>query len=273
MVREAPLRRLIVLAATLAWVGPAHTRELCGELTIPSQLGLACAADTEQGSVAVTPTGGAFALLSRMSVRALDRTGADAAAWSDPSAWLRAQVTPDTTALSQSLGGLVEDPDSPLAGDQASSAVEALKRALAGLSALATSACDEPASVGADRWQMRCSYATDGVGLHVLLRLVAAGDRRWADHHAGRQRAADASFRGDRQLVSAVLTVLGAVLVGLHRWDRIAAAKPVEQILIAAALRAEGPQHGLGRPSADGASGARVGAGPTCLSRHAAFPR
>ncbi len=27
---------------------------------------------------------------------------------------------------------------------------------------------------------MRCNYAADGLGLQVVLRLVAAGDRRWA---------------------------------------------------------------------------------------------
>ena len=48
------------------------------------------------------------------------------------------------------------------------------------MSALALSACDEPAPDGRERWQMRCSYAADGLGLTVILRLVAAGDRRWA---------------------------------------------------------------------------------------------
>jgi hypothetical protein len=174
------LRRLIGLAALLAWAGPIHAQDLCGRLTIPSQLGLACAAGTEPGTTEVMPAGGTFALLSRMSVRPLDRNGPDAQAWTDPSGWLRAQMTPDTTRLSESLGGLVDDPDSPFTGDQASSAVETLKRALAGVSALALSACDEAAPDGPDRWQMRCTYAADGLGLNVVLRLVAAGEQRWA---------------------------------------------------------------------------------------------
>ena len=181
MVGKAPLRRLtIVLGLTLLGVGPASAQDLCSQLTIPSQLGLACAPAADPGTVEVTPVGGTFALLSRMSLRPLDQAGADAQAWSDPSGWLRAQMTPDTTRLSESLGGLVEDPDSPFTGDQASAALESLKRALAGVSALALGACDEPALDGPDRWQMRCNYAADGLGLQVVLRLVVAGDRRWA---------------------------------------------------------------------------------------------
>ncbi len=115
-----------------------------------------------------------------MSLRPLERTGDDALAWGDPAGWLRAQMTPDTSHLSEALGGLAEDPDSPFTGDQASSAIESLKRAMAGVSALALSACEEPLPDGPDHWQMRCSYAADGLGLSVLLRLVAAGDERWA---------------------------------------------------------------------------------------------
>ena len=113
-------------------------------------------------------------------MRPLERAGADAQAWSDPTGWLSAQMTPDTSRLSEALGGLAEDPDSPFTGEQASAALESLKRALAGVSALALSACDEPAPDGPGRWQMRCSYSADGLGLRLILRLFAVGDRRWA---------------------------------------------------------------------------------------------
>lgn len=168
------------LGLVLGCVGPAGAQDLCSRLSIPSQLGLACAPASNPAAVEVTPVGGTFALLSRLSVRLLDQAGTDAEAWSDPPGWLRAQMTPDTSKLSESLGGLVEDPDSPFTGDQASAALESLKRALAGVSALALGACDEPGPDGADRWQMRCNYAAEGLGLQVVLRLVAVGERRWA---------------------------------------------------------------------------------------------
>jgi hypothetical protein len=184
VVGKAPPRRLTkavaALTLALAGVSPALGEDLCAQLTVPSQLRLGCATTTVPGEVEVTPSGGAFAALSRMTVRALDRAGPDAGAWSDPSAWLRGQMTPDTSRLADVLGGLASDPDSPFAGEDATAALESLKRALAGVSALALSACDEPAPLGPERWEMRCNYTTDGLGMLVALRLVGAGDRRWA---------------------------------------------------------------------------------------------
>jgi hypothetical protein len=178
------VRGLTKAVAALACLGatPALAQDLCARLTIPAQLGLTCGPAAEPGAVEVAPGSGAFAALSRMMVRPLERTGADAAAWSDPTAWMRAQVTPDTSGLADTLGGLAEDPDSPFAGGQATAALEAIRRALAGVSALALTACDEPTAAAGtgDRWEMRCNYASDGLGLFVALRLAVAGERRWA---------------------------------------------------------------------------------------------
>ena len=182
MVGKAALRGLIRAAGVglgLVLAGPALAQDLCAELTIPDQLGLSCAPTAAPGAIAVDPAAGTFALLSRMAVRPLARTGADALAWTDPGGWLRAQVTPDTAALTRALEGAVDDPDSPFTGAQGSTALDTVKRALAGVSALALSACEEPAPISPQAWQMRCSYATEGLGIHVVLRLVAAGEERW----------------------------------------------------------------------------------------------
>lgn len=167
------------IGSVLASAGPAFAQDLCAGLAIPAQLGLACAPTGTAGEVAISPVAGTFALLSRMVVRPLDRDATDAQAWTDPAGWLRAQVTPDTEALTQALDGAVDDPDSPFTGAQGSAALDTVRRALAGVSALALSACEEPAVTAPDAWQMRCSYATEGLGVHVVLRLVAAGERRW----------------------------------------------------------------------------------------------
>ena len=98
------MRRLTGLALLLALASPSQAQDLCGQLIIPRQLGLACASAAEPGTVEVTPVAGTFALLSRLTVRPLERAGADAEAWTDPSGWLRAQMTPDTSRLSESLG-------------------------------------------------------------------------------------------------------------------------------------------------------------------------
>ena len=168
------------LAVLLLLAGAAARAEtLCGMVAIPPEIRLTCAPAAE-GSISIAPQDGSFAVLSRMTIRPLTRTGSDAEAWTDPPSWLRAQVTPDLAALSDLLAPLAEDPDSPFAGGQATTALDTLRRALGGLSNLPLSACDEPGPVGADEWRMRCDFTSDGIGLFVALRLVAHGEQRWS---------------------------------------------------------------------------------------------
>ena len=55
-------------------VSPAAAAGLCDRLTLPVELGLACTPiNAGLAGVAVEPTGGGFAALSRMTVRQLDR--------------------------------------------------------------------------------------------------------------------------------------------------------------------------------------------------------
>jgi hypothetical protein len=183
VVGKATLRGLIhatALGSLLAVAGPASAQDLCAAITIPAPIGLACTPSSTPGEVAVAPVSGTFALLSRMGLRPLERAGADALAWTDPAGWLRAQVTPDTAALTEPLEGAVDDPDSPFTGPRGSEALDTIRRALAGVSALALSACEDPAPIAPEAWQMRCRYTTDGLGLSMVLRLVADGEQRWA---------------------------------------------------------------------------------------------
>jgi hypothetical protein len=169
---------LLLLTATV----PALGQDLCGRLTVPPELGLACvpAANASADEIAIAPVAGAFALLSRMTVRRLDRSGTDATAWSDPGGWLQSQMRVDVSALEGAVDTMAQGPDSPFAGGQATAALEALKRALAQLTTLALTACDRPEPDGNGEWRMRCNYTADGLGMLVALRLVAVGDMRWA---------------------------------------------------------------------------------------------
>lgn len=170
----------LLLAAGAAY--PALAQELCAELTLPPALDLSCtpAPELAQGAVAVAPVGGTFAALSRMTVRPLVREGEDALAWRDPAAWLRRQMTVDTAGYADLLSGLAGSPDSPFAGESARGALDSLKSALGGMGRLPLAACDEPGAVAPDRWDMRCSFTAGGLGLLMHLRLVAAGEERWA---------------------------------------------------------------------------------------------
>lgn len=169
------------LAFGAAW--PAWAEDLCADLTLPDELHLACrpVADAPAGTVAVAPTDGAFASLSRMTLRPLDRTGDDAQAWTDPPAWLRQQVTFDTTGLAESLAGLAHDPDSPFSGSAARTALGHLQSALAGMATLPLGGCEPPTSDAShQQWSMHCTYGAAGLGVFVDLRLIAHGERRWA---------------------------------------------------------------------------------------------
>jgi hypothetical protein len=173
---RAGLVSLLLMAAT-----PALGQEFCGRLTIPPELGLTCtpAGDSTAEEVAIAPVAGTFALLSRMTLRRLDRSGADATAWSDPGGWLQSQMRVDVSALEGAVNTMGQDPDSPFAGGQATAALDGLKRALAQLTKLALTACDQPEPNGSGEWHMRCNYTADGLGVLVALRLLAVGDTRW----------------------------------------------------------------------------------------------
>jgi hypothetical protein len=169
-------------AALLSGMGltaPAIAQDLCAALTIPEPLGLVCTSMPD-GSAAIMPADGAFAALSRLTVRPLARQGADDLAWTDPAAWLRGQVTVDTSTYVDAMAGLADDPDSPFAGAPARKALDHLRTVLNGLAKLPLSACEPPTEGKPGRWNMPCRYAADGLGFLLDLRLVADGERRWA---------------------------------------------------------------------------------------------
>lgn len=187
MVGKAPRRRLassLVGATFLVWATEqAVAQELCADLTIPAELKLSCgpAPAMPAGSVVVAPESGAFASLSRLTIRPLDRAGDDAQAWTDPAAWLQRQMTLDTSSLVGSMAGLADDPDSPFSGSAARAALTRLQNALAGMAVLPLTACEAPTNDDArHRWDMHCTFGAGGLGVYVDLRLVTDGERRWA---------------------------------------------------------------------------------------------
>lgn len=175
---------LIAVTALLAAAGPAGAAEAarCEALDVPSQLGLGCAPAPEvaAGAITVAPAEGSFSALSRMTVRPLDRNGEDALAWSDPAAWLRQQMTIDTGSFADLLSGLADSPDSPFAGPDAQTALEGFKSALSSVGRLALHACDDPGLTKPGQWDMGCRFTAAGVGMFMHLRLVAAGEARYA---------------------------------------------------------------------------------------------
>lgn len=171
----------VLLAGSLHGL-PAEAADLCATLTIPPGLDLGCTPEPTLApdAVAVTPADGTFSVLSRMTLRPLQRIGEDELAWTDPAAWLRRQMTVDTSSYADLLSGLAESPDSPFAGENAQGALAGLKSALASVGRIGLAACDEPAATEPDQWDMVCRFTAAGIGILMHQRLVSAGDERWA---------------------------------------------------------------------------------------------
>lgn len=189
MSRRHPTGAWTAALALAAGLGPAARAEapadppaLCAALAIPAELGLVCEPQPgDQPAVVVRPAEGGFAALSRLTVRRLDRAlAADATAWSDPGAWLERQMTLDTAGFAAALRRLADDPDSPLAGEGARSAVDTLLGAVDALGRLALAACESPAPRRDGRHVMSCRFTAGGFGLLLDLQLVRSGEERWA---------------------------------------------------------------------------------------------
>jgi hypothetical protein len=146
---------------------------------LPVELGLACTPTAGGlGGVAVEPSGGGFAALSRMTVRRLDKA-TDPLAWSDPDEWLRRQVVVDTGGLADTIEGYAADPDSPWGGATAMLLAENIRQALESVGRAALQACAAPTTT-ADARTMSCRFGAGSFGLLLDLRLVSAGDDRYA---------------------------------------------------------------------------------------------
>jgi hypothetical protein len=176
------VRRLtaaLILLGALSGSVRAAPADLCSALSVPKELGLSCeAADPATRGIVIQPTKGDFASLSRMTVWPLDPVK-DKLAWSDPTAWLRQHVAIDTSGVAGALGNLVDDPDSPFGGSVLKGALGTLMSGLDSLAKAPLAACDEPASRSHGRWDMRCTFGADGLGLDLVLRIQAAGDDRY----------------------------------------------------------------------------------------------
>jgi hypothetical protein len=169
----------LVAASLLGPVADART-DVCANLLVPEVTGLVCRPGGEDGSrVEVAPEGGRFADLSRLTLRELDRQR-DALAWEGPDRWLESQMEIDLGAWVGSLRRLAREPDSPFAGEEMKRTVEALALGLDRLGRLPLAACRKPRRVASGHRVLRCRFGAEPFALYMQVRLIEAGDRRWA---------------------------------------------------------------------------------------------
>ncbi len=178
-----------LLALFLVLLSPpvlAQTKEerLCGRLFVPEDSGLLCeeviGGEGEGRKAEVRPVDGRFADFSRLTLRMLRPEGVDRLAWEDGDAWLEAQMRIDMRVYADSLRALAKDPDNPLSADGMRQAIKALASALEKLGGLALAACDRPRRTAGGQRVLRCRFGAKPLALHVQVRLVEDGDRRYA---------------------------------------------------------------------------------------------
>lgn len=156
--------------------GDGAAQELCDRIEVPSLLELGCTVETTDGvsRAVVEPLGGAFRLLSRMTLRRLDPE-MDGLAWDDPERWLERQMILDLDSVAAVVRDFGHDPDSPLAGGVLQGALDLLVEGIEGLSRLPLSACDGPSDD-----ELVCRFGVQPVSLNLKISLVAADDDRYA---------------------------------------------------------------------------------------------
>jgi hypothetical protein len=169
----------LVVATLLAHPADARS-DLCASLLVPEATGLVCHASDEEGvRTVVAPTDGRFADLNRLTLRELDRQR-DALAWERPDRWLQSQMEIDVSAWVDRLKRLAREPDSPIAGKEVQRTIEMLALGLDRLGRLPLVGCRKPRLVASGQRVLRCRFGAEPFALNLQVRLIAAGDRRFA---------------------------------------------------------------------------------------------
>jgi hypothetical protein len=164
---------LLVLLA----VRPAGAADLCGSLFVPDGYVLVCETRIEDGKrnerVVVRPSDALT--LAELTLRPLDRAE-EPLAWQTPELWLDEQVAVDVSGIASVLraASRIE----PLAQPVVRAMVDGLITMLAGWGQLPRRACTTDNRPG--RYQLRCNWGAALLGVEATLRLVEAGDDRYA---------------------------------------------------------------------------------------------
>jgi hypothetical protein len=179
------------LTVGLLLVASEAPANLCDSLFVPEGYALTCETRIEAGEreerVVVRPSDSRFSV-AELSIRPL-KPGEAPLAWSKPEEWLADQIAVDVSAVSGTLRDL--SVGGPLAHPVAKASVEGLITMLAGWSRLPLEACS-PAENNARPHELKCTFGIEPVALDLNLRLVEAGDHRYAINYwaADEQRLA-----------------------------------------------------------------------------------
>jgi hypothetical protein len=156
---------------------PAGAADLCGTLFVPDGYALLCETRIEDGKrrerVVVRPSG--RVALAELTLRPLDKAE-EPLAWQVPELWLSEQVAVGVSGIASVLRGASET--GPLAQPAVRAMVDGLLTMFSGLAQLPHRACIPDTRPG--RYQLRCNWDVVLLDVEATLRLVEAGDDRYA---------------------------------------------------------------------------------------------
>jgi hypothetical protein len=180
VIRSGFLIGLVWLASTGAAAAQTPDDDLCARLFVPEGYELGCALESDpsgSGEAAVIrPADSAFAALSELSLRRVEESV------EDPAAWLRAQLTVDLSPVDSALKELTRGPDSPITNTPLAEQLQAWRGLLGSAAALPLAGCGEPRRLvgGGDAWEMACEWELGPLRQYMRLRLVERAGERYA---------------------------------------------------------------------------------------------
>jgi hypothetical protein len=171
---------LLALAGLIALDAPAGAApdDLCQRLFVPEGYALTCSVEGSPAgdwNLLVHPTGGTFAPLSELGIRPV------AEPIEDPAAWLKEQLTMDTSQFDAALDELLHSPDSPVADTSLVGQLESWRGVLRAAAGWPLAGCAEPeAMAGGETWRMECQWEVGPLRQDMELRLVERDGERYA---------------------------------------------------------------------------------------------
>jgi hypothetical protein len=162
-------------------VGAVTPTDPCALLFVPDGYQLRCSVQRraeDDWRLVIRPQNSLFAPLSELSVEPVEEP------IEDPDAWLRGQLRIDLSGLEHVVRELAESEDSPFAGEEVGTSLEAWLGMMSMLTEWPLQSCEEPSTEGngtpGETSELACEWEFGPFRQHLVLRLVERDGQRYA---------------------------------------------------------------------------------------------
>jgi hypothetical protein len=167
-------------SSSAAPVGAVTPTDPCALLFVPDGYQLRCSVQrraADDWRLVIRPQNSLFAPLSELSVEPVEEPV------EDPEAWLRGQLRIDLSGLEHVVRELAESDDSPFAGEEVGTSLEAWLGMMSMLTEWPLQSCQEPSTEGSvpgETSELACEWEFGPFRQHLVLRLVERNGERYA---------------------------------------------------------------------------------------------